>query len=327
MGHRRSARVADTGEFPLIGILGRMVRGQRKNPALVRGIGDDCAVIRSGKSSQLVTVDAFVEGVHFNRKWTTAVDAGWKALAANISDIAAAGGKPSIAVISLELSPSMETSWVKGFYSGLLACARKYGVAVAGGNISRSTHFASHITLIGEAHKKNLARSGARPGDVLAVTGSLGGSLAGLLCLKQGLKGGAVGSAIRRHNRPVPRLAEGRMLAGVAHALIDVSDGLVHEAGLLAEASGVRMVLDVGLFPVHPAAQALAKTRLRICAEELAGTSGEEYELLAALPRNKTSWAIKRGMKIVGLVAKGKGVLVSGIPAGARPAGFDHFGS
>lgn len=325
MGHHRSARVADTGEFPLIGILGRMVRGQRKNPALVRGIGDDCAVIRSGNSRQLVTVDAFVEGVHFNRKWISAQDAGWKALVANLSDIAAAGGKPTVAVVSLELSPSMETSWVKGFYSGLLACARKYGVAVAGGNISRSTHFASHITLIGEAPKKIIGRTGARPGDILAVTGSLGGSLAGLMCLKQNIKGGAVSSAIKRHNRPVPRLAEGRMLAGVAHALIDISDGLVHEAGLLAEASGVRMVMDVGMFPVYPAARALAKVRLKICAEELAGTSGEEYELLASLPRHKAGWAMKRGMKVVGLVAKGRGVMVSGIPVGAKPAGFEHF--
>ena len=86
------------------------------------------------------------------------------------------------------------------------------------------------------------------------------------------------------------------------------------------------MVMDVGMFPVHPSARALAKTRLRICAEELAGTSGEEYELLASLPRSKAGWAMKQGMKIVGLVAKGKGVLVTGIPTGAKPAGFDHFG-
>ena len=321
MGHRRPATVADTGEFPLIGILGRMVRGQKKNPALIRGIGDDCALIRS-TPRQLVTVDAFVEGVHFNRKWTSARDAGWKALVANLSDIAAAGGRPSVALISLELAPSMKTAWVKGFYSGLLACARIYGVAVAGGNISRSTHFASHITLIGEAPKKPITRSGARPGDVLAVTGSLGGSLAGLMALRKGIRG----ALVKRHIHLEPRLKEGRELARVAHALIDISDGLVHEAGLIAEASGVRVVLDTALFPIHPSAQALAKTRLKICAEELAGTSGEEYELLAALPRHRTAWAMKRGMKIVGLVAKGKGVLVCGIPSGARPAGFDHFG-
>ena len=319
MRHRRPARVGDTGEFRLIGILGRMVGAQRKNAALVKGMGDDCATIRPGSSRQLVTVDAFVEGVHFNRKWTSARDAGWKALAANLSDIAAAGGRPQVAVISLELPPAMEVSWVRGFYSGLLACARKYGVAVAGGNISRSTHFASHITLIGEAPKIFISRSGARPGDVLAVTGALGGSLAGLLALNKGIRG----ALVKRHIHPEPRLQEGRELARVAHALIDISDGLVHEAGLMAEASGVRMVLDAGMFPVHPSAKALAP-RLKISVEELAASSGEEYELLASLPRGKASWAMKRGMKIVGLVAKGRGVLIAGLPS-RQVNGFDHF--
>ena len=128
---------------------------------------------------------------------------------------------------------------------------------------------------------------------------------------------------LTRHFRHEPRLKAGRELARMAHALIDISDGLVHEAGLLAEASGVRMVLDAGMFPIHPSAKALAP-RLKVSVEELAASSGEEYELLASLPRGKSAWAMKRGMKIVGLVAKGRGVMVTGLQK-KSPSVFNHF--
>ncbi len=309
--------VSDLGERGLIGLIARWLSRQPRHSALVRGIGDDCATVRTA-GRELLTVDAFVEGVHFDRRWISARDAGWKALAANISDIAAAGGIPACALVSLELPPSLKVSWLKGFYSGLLSCARRYGVVVAGGNLSRSAHFAAHIALTGKAPARLVGRAGARPGDIVAVTGSLGGSLAGLMCLKRGIRGAAAKAAIRRHLHPEPRLAEGRALAKVAHALIDISDGLVHEASLLAEASGVRIVLDAPSVPVHPAVRALAR-RLGKSPISLAAGSGEEYELLAVLPRRLAGWAQRRGMRVIGLVARGRGVI------GAKSAGFDHF--
>lgn len=310
--------VAGVGERGLIRLIARMLARQGRKPALVRGIGDDCAVVR-GSARQLLTVDAFVEGVHFSRKWMPAADAGWKALAANISDIAAGGGIPACALVSLELPPALPVSWLKGFYRGLLSCARRYGVAVAGGNISRSPHFAAHITLTGEAPARVPERDGARPGDLVAVTGKLGGSLAGLLCLKRGIRGGAGRPAIRRHFHPEPRIREGRELARVAHALIDISDGLVHEAGLVAEASGVRVSLDANAVPVHPAARALA-SRLGWSPSALAAASGEEYELLAFLPRSAKGLVPRLGMKMIGVVVRGRGISGVGLAGG-----FDHF--
>jgi len=306
------------GERHLITLITRWLSRQPRFSTLVRGIGDDCATVRCAGKRELLTADAFVEGVHFDRRRVSAHDAGWKSLAANISDIAAAGGIPACALVSLELPPSLGVSWLKGFYSGLLSCARRFGVAVAGGNLSRSTHFAAHIALTGKAPARLVGRSGARPGDIVAVTGRMGGSLAGLLCLKRGIRGTAARTAIRRHLHPEPRVAEGRELAKVAHALIDISDGLVHEASLLAEASKVRIVLDASAIPVHPAARSLAR-RLGKSPISLAAGSGEEYELLAILPRRLAGRAQLKGMGVIGFVARGRGVI------GLKSAGFDHF--
>lgn len=292
-----------------------------------RGIGDDCATVKTGART-LVTTDAFVEGVHFRREWTPAWHAGWKALAANISDMAAAGGTPAAAVVSLELPPSLPVAWLREFYVGLIACARRFGVTVVGGNLSRGFRVACHIALLGNAPCRGTGRSGARPGDLVAVTGRLGGSLAGLLCLSRGIRGRAGAVARWRHMVPVPRVEAGRSLARVASAMIDVSDGLVHEARLIAAESGVAVVLVPGGVPVHPAAAELAGV-LRVDAVELALGSGEEYELLACVPRRRWGAAVRaarRGgvpLTAVGEVRGGAGVTLAGWPR--IPSGFDHF--
>ncbi len=317
----REATAARAGEAGLLGLIARWLGRQEGISGLVRGVGDDCAVARPAGRRELLTVDAFVEGVHFSPRWLSPRDAGWKALAANVSDIAAAGGVPACALVSLELPPALRVSWLRGFYSGLLSCARAFGVAVAGGNISRSSHFAAHIALTGRAGARIAGRGGARPGDVLAVTGKLGGSLSGLLCLRRGIRGSAARAAVRRHLHPVPRVAAGVALARVAHAVVDISDGLVHEANLLAASSGVRVYIDAMKVPVHPAARILAP-RLRRSPAALALASGEEYELLAALPPAR----VPRPLAVVGRVERGRGVRVSGA-VGAATAGFDHFKS
>lgn len=320
--------VARIGEFGLIGRIRGWTAGQRPSPYLVRGIGDDCAVLRTGPRT-LLTTDALVEDIHFRRAWSLPRGIGWKALAANVSDIAAGGGTPRAAVVSLELPPSLPIDWVRRFYSGLLSCARRYHIAIAGGNLTSSVHIAIHISLLGDAPMRGIGRDGARPGDLVVVTGALGGSLAGLLCLERGLRDADARRAITAHYRALPSPEVGRMLAAHATAMCDISDGLVQDAGHLADESGVQLVLIPGAGPVHAAAQAVAG-RVGRTPVDLALGSGEEYRLLATVPRRRYG-ALMRAMArarltmaAIGEVRRGRGVLVSGWP-GTRAGGFDHF--
>lgn len=317
------------GEAGIIQLIARWLSGQPAGKRLLKGIGDDCATLPGTPGPLLLTTDAFVENVHFRRAWTTPAQAGWKAMAANVSDIAAAGGTPLAAVISLELPAGLELSWLKGFYSGLLKSARRYRLALAGGNISRGPRFSAHITLTGAAPKRRIGRAGARPGHILAVTGQLGESRTGLLCLKRGIRSGDARRSIRRHLLPNPNLAAGRLLAQAASALIDISDGLIREARLLAQASNVRLSIDPGKLPVSPTVRRMASA-LGLNPIPLALASGEEYELLACLPRRAYPEAVRKlarrsiRLTMIGEAKRGKGVYVSGRPT-PIPAGFDHF--
>ncbi len=321
--------IGSFGEAGLIKLITRWLRGQKRFHKLIKGGGDDCATTLVRSQRILFTNDALVERVHFKREWMPAWEIGWKALIANVSDIAAAGGTPVAALISLELPASLPVRWLKELYAGLLAGSRRYQVALAGGNISAGPHVAVHISLAGEAPAKRIGRGGARPGNLVVVTGALGGSLAGLRCLQRGLRGGAVRRAIKHHFRPLPNLAAGRALARLASAQIDISDGLAHDAEHIASASGVQLVLVPGAVPVHRAAAALA-SRLGTTPVALALGSGEEYELLATIPRTRFPSAVRAlarlGVRLtpIGEVRRGKGlVLLGGASGSAR--GFDHF--
>lgn len=320
--------VARIGEFGLIGRIRQWTAGQRKSPSLLRGIGDDCALLRTGPRT-LLTTDAMVENIHFRRSWSLPRGIGWKALAANVSDIAAGGGTPRAAVISLELPPSLPVSWVRRFYSGLLSCARHYGVAIAGGNLTSSTHVAIHITLLGDAPVRRIGRGGARPGDLIVVTGALGGSLAGLRCLQRGWKDAEARRAITAHYRVLPSPAAGRILAAHASAMCDISDGLVQDAGHIADESCTHLTLVPGAVPVHSMALALA-TRVKANPHEVALASGEEYQLLATVSRRRYG-PLLRAMRRAGLtvaaigeVRRGAGVNVLGM-TNRRVGGFAHF--
>jgi thiamine-monophosphate kinase len=320
--------VARIGEFGLIGQIRRWTAGQRKSPYLLRGIGDDCALLRTGPRT-LLTTDAMVENIHFRRSWSLPRGIGWKALAANVSDIAAGGGTPRAAVISLELPPSLPVDWVRRFYSGLLSCARHFGVAIAGGNLTSSAHVAIHITLLGDAPVRRIGRDGARPGDLVVVTGALGGSRAGLECLQRGWRDADARRAITAHYRVLPSPEAGRILAAHASAMCDISDGLVQDAGHLAEESGAQLVIVPGAVPVHPAALMVAP-RLKGDPHALALQSGEEYVLLATVPRSRYGALLRamrrarRSVAAVGEVRRGRGVHVPGRP-GSRSGGFNHF--
>lgn len=320
--------VARVGEFGLIRMIARWLAGQPRVAGLIRGIGDDCATLVVPSGRTLLKTDAFVEGVHFRRDWSSPRGIGWKALCANVSDIAAASGRPLAGLISLELPAATPVAWVRSLYGGMLACARRYGFAIAGGNISAGAHLAIHVSMTGEAPRRLIGRFGAKPGDLVAVTGALGGSKAGLLCLQRGIRGPAATMAVHRHYRPEPNVAAGRALARYASAMCDISDGLMADAGHIAEESCVNITIVPGAAPVHPAAAAVA-SRLRAKPTDLALSSGEECELVATIPRRhwaRAQAAARRAgavLAAVGEVRRGRGITVVG---GRLSAGFDHFG-
>jgi thiamine-monophosphate kinase len=280
-------KVSELGEFGLIALMAEVAAPtqQKETPAgrnLLIGIGDDAAAWRGKAAVQLVTVDSFIQDVHFSLEVTPWREVGWKALAVNLSDIAAMGGVPEYAVVSLALPGDTEVEDVRALYQGMTALALESGVAIVGGDTSRGPQVALNITVLGSTlsrGEKVLTRSGAKAGDKVAVTGYLGAASAGWEMLAGKLRFNAgTGERLREaFLHPRPRLAEGRRLLerGVKSA-IDISDGLVADLGHICQASRLGARIDVNAVPVAPAAKAAFGER----ALELALSGGEDYELL-----------------------------------------------
>ena len=290
-------RLAELGEHGLLRELER--RG------LAAGIEHDAAALGDGL---IVTQDALVEGVHFRLDWTSWYDLGYKAAAANLSDLAASGARPRALVVSLGLPAEAAVEDVLGLYEGL----NEPGVPVAGGDTVRADRIYLSVTALGHAERVP-GRAGARPGDLLVVTGPLGASAAGYLCLEHGIDSPLVDA----HRRPPLRLEEGRELAAEAHALLDLSDGLASDAARIAERSSVRCVLELERVPLAPGVPELAG-RLGRDVYDLACGFGEDYELLAAVA-DPGRWTV------VGRCEEGEGVelLLHGRPV--ELAGWSHF--
>lgn len=282
-------RIDQLGEFGLIDRIQRALPAT--GPGVLVGIGDDVAVLEADANLVwLATCDVQVEGSHFLREKIAPQDLGRKALAVNLSDIAATGGKPRFALISLGLPEDLPVEFVDGLYQGLSAEAELFGVSLVGGNISRSRlGMFIDIFLLGEAPRENvLLRSGAQVGDKILVTGTLGDAAAGVaLLLDDRLATNESYASIARLRRdtPTPRVREGQWL-GAAHqatAMIDVSDGLAGDLGHICERSGVGVRLFADQLPVHEANRALAEATH---GDEwyFALHGGEDYELLFTSP-------------------------------------------
>ena len=271
--------VSELGEFGLIERLAA-IAGAEPPPDLIVGIGDDAAAWRVGEQVLLATTDTLVEGVHFLPEFAPWADVGWKALAVNVSDIAAMGGEPLFALVTLMLPPESEAAYVEETYAGLMECAREYGVAVAGGDIVRAPQVSVTIALIGRAQMRDgepllMRRDGAKAGDAIAVTGTLGDSAAGLWRLRKGAT--EEDALVRAHLRPLPRLAEAQEAAraGIVCA-IDVSDGLMQDLGHICEMSGLAAEIREELLPLSDDSRAAYPED----AMALAVSGGEDYELL-----------------------------------------------
>lgn len=265
--------VASLGE---VGLIRRVSRRLARAPSVLVGIGDDTAVMRSTTREHLLFAsDMLVEGVHFHRSNSAPRWIGWKALACNVSDVAAMGGVPRYAVVSLGLPPDAPVRFVDGVYAGLARCARRFGVSIVGGDMVRAPRVVIDVAIVGAAVPSRLVRrSGARPGDRLFVTGRLGGSLAS-----------------GRHVTFTPRLREAQWLVkrvGV-HAMIDLSDGLASDLWQLARASRVTLQIEERAIPVAPSARTCARRACRCrawpgrSAAWHALMDGEDFELLFAV--------------------------------------------
>lgn len=280
------------GEFELIRRIQQHVRAS--GTSVVIGIGDDAAAVCPTPGTvTLLTTDTFVEGIDFDLEFSTFVHVGWKGMAANLSDIAAMGGEPRYALVTLCLPISRSVADVDAIYDGVEKLAGRCGVTIIGGDLSATTGpTVLSITLMGETEPDRvLRRSGARVGDTLCVTGDLGASDAGLRLLQRARLDPVCRSwldqypaILDKHRTPVPRVDEGRILArsGSVHAMIDVSDGLSADVLHLGQASGVGIRLDVRWLPVTPETRNAAAV-LNVNPTDLALHSGEEFELIFAV--------------------------------------------
>jgi thiamine-monophosphate kinase len=297
------ATVAALGEHALVARIA--CRTRSVGPHVLIGIGDDAAVTRAERGTvDVTTTDSLVEHVHFRRDWTPLAAVGHKALAVNLSDLAAMGASPRSALLSLVLPADLTVADFDALVGGVVDLAATSRVSLIGGNIARSPGpLVIDVTAIGSVRPRRvLRRAGARAGHELYVTGTLGGAAAGLAMLESGRKRGedaAIDACLDRYERPDARWRVASVIArtGAAAAALDVSDGLAEVARRLAEASGLGVVVEASAVPVHPGVPAWARTTGRD-AISLAITGGEDYELaFAVAPRRRRKFlaAARRG--------------------------------
>ena len=318
------------GEF---GLIKALTTGLPGASGLLCGPGDDCAIVQMGNTRVLLSCDAMIEEVHFRRDWMTPEAIGRKAAAVALSDIAAMGGAARCLLITLGCPANTETEYLSRLYAGVSDLTRQFDVPVAGGDTVRTLNgIMLDIAVVGEMAPdvEPRYRSGAKPGDIIAVSGYPGSAALGMTALERG--DAEQTALIEAHTRPRPRLKEGAWLArqtGV-HAMIDVSDGLAQDLGHIAERSGVRVVIEKDKLPVSQEMRSYAPTTGR-APEEYALSGGEDYELAFTIAPDAEAdvcahftAAFDLPLTCIGTVQEGEpAVLLNGHPITQR--GFDHF--
>lgn len=310
------------GEFALIERIKKSTRIYSKD--VVVGIGDDAAVLDNGKDYLVFTTDMLVENDHFSLKYSTPQQIGMKAVEQNVSDIAAMGGMPRHAVISIALPNDIDVEFVDGLYKGINEKCRKYRISVVGGNITHSKEIVINVALIGFVEKRYLAlRSGARIGDLIFCSGDVGKSTAGLELLRANLKG----ASIKPHLEPESRLKLARKLVKIGiSSMIDVSDGVASEIRHICRASNVGAVIYAGKIPVSKTTVEDSK-KLEKDAIDFALYGGEDFELVFTAGRNKLKQLEKYDVSVIGEIVDKKNAirLMKGDKKYRLESGFDHF--
>ncbi len=311
-------------------------------PRVLLGVGDDAALVELGRTTAVVTTDMMVEGVHFDRRFTSATDLGYKAIVVNVSDVAAMAAVPCFAVVCVGLPRGTATAWVLELYRGMIEAAQRYGVALVGGDLSRSDLVVIAPTLIGDLDGGTaVRRAGARPGDRVVVTGALGGSAGGLQVAAR-VPATAPARAtpwardlLARHFRPEARVREAAILARAgATAMMDLSDGLTKDLGRLCRESGVGAEVRLPDIPFDPRLLEL-RAVLPVDPLALALEGGEDMELLATLPPQaveEARRALREGtgtsLVEIGRIRQGGGLVARDGRGATRPleeGGWDHF--
>lgn len=316
----------EIGEFEF---LRRLLPRLPKDAQVLVGPGHDCACVRAGRGKWLLTTDSLVEGTHFRPEWISPFALGWRAFAVNASDIAAMGGRPRFALVSLAVPARESAARLRQLERGIVAAARSEGTVVVGGNLTRASELAVTLTLIGLAPRRLVSRAGAKVGQEIYVSGTLGDAALAVELLRT--TGSAPRALLDRWRRPPSRVLLGRRLVenGLASAMIDLSDGLVQDLAHVCRASGVGAVVRADWLPLSAAYRVQSGGHL-----EFALGGGEDYELLFTVPRDHRT-AVQRLADGVGcpLTRIGEVVAKPGVQvldaAGKRLAiakqGFDHF--
>src|SRR5262245_23551056 len=271
-------KLSRLGEF---GLIDRIRRKITPSQGVRLGIGDDAAWVINRSGSSLITADLLIEEIHFDLRWTSLVDLGYKSLAVNLSDIAAMGGTPAYVILSLGIPGNFDGKKIDDLYRGIHALADKNGVAIVGGDTNIADSLIISVCVIGHPPKRPILRSGAHVGNDIYVTGTLGDAALGLKILRgksPRSKGKAINYLLKRHHRPTPRLAVGSLLARqrLATAMIDVSDGLLQDLGHICTASGTGAIVWNDKLPLSSAYRLLAGR----AESRYALSGGEDYELL-----------------------------------------------
>lgn len=296
--------------------------------SVARGLGDDCAFLEAGDAQLAVSIDLSIEDVHFRRAWLSPHEIGFRAAAGALSDLAAVAAEPLAVLLALGAPEKEPESTLHAVADGVGEAVRQAGAAIVGGDLTRAPVLVVDCCVIGRTGAP-VRRSGARPGNVLVVTGSLGGPRAALAAWRAGREPSP--DARHRFARPEARHGAAKYLASLgARAMIDLSDGLGGDLLHLLAASGVGARLEVDKVPVHTAAQREAQLAGEP-AWAFAVRGGEDYELLAALPAGVTEEVLRAApvpVTVIGAVEEGRGVraFFHGVPV-ELPGGFDHFGA
>lgn len=333
--------IAELGEF---GLIERLTAGLPQPTDVIVGVGDDAAILDTGGDELVVaTCDAQVEDTHFRLRHAHPQDIGRRALAVNLSDIAAMGARPRFALISLLLPPMLDVAILDGIYAGLRAEAAQYNVALVGGNIARNAErLIIDITLLGTGVRDRLLRrDSAEPGEVVMVTGSLGSAAAGLLVLEDEQLAAKIPpeslvGVLAAHRTPTPQVAAGQWLAqhGVTTG-IDVSDGLAADIAHICKASGVGVNIETESLPIQPEVAMIATLAGRQ-PQDLALFGGEDYELLFTAPADRADVLAQELLAATGIKATAIGTMSKGTDltlfrqgkfSPLHPTGWDHLRS